>query len=57
MEDTIKWIFGGIGASLLMFILNLLLKKNKKMSINQKQKSGDKSSNTQIGNINKTKDE
>jgi hypothetical protein len=44
-----EWIFSGIGVFVLGIIYALFKKKKKSKSIKMKQKSGDNSTNTQIG--------
>ncbi len=44
-----EWIFSGIGVFVIGIIYALFKKKKKSKSTNMKQKSGDNSTNTQIG--------
>lgn len=43
-----EWIFSGIGIFILGIIINFFIKKNSR-SFSQRQKSGDNSTNIQIG--------
>jgi len=55
--DNIKWIFDGIGTAIITFVLGLLVggtagyKIAIKKTIKQRQKAGDNSSQSQIGEI------
>ena len=51
VKDNYKWIFGGIGVSIVGFLIKKIFDK-KEPSVRQKQKSGHGSTNVQIGNIN-----
>ncbi|HKK54043.1 MAG TPA: hypothetical protein VJ926_00770 [Patescibacteria group bacterium] len=56
LSNNYEWLFGGIGVAFLTFFIRFFEKKGY-LSIKQKQKSKNNSSNIQIGNINKIKDE
>jgi hypothetical protein len=54
-----EWIFDGIGTSIIMFILGLVIGAPagykigvNRAKINQKQKAGNSSTQTQVGQIN-----
>jgi len=55
--DNMKWIFDGIGTATITFVLGLLVggtagyKIAIRKTIKQKQKAGDNSSQSQIGEI------
>jgi hypothetical protein len=50
LSNNYQWVFSGIGTSLVILIITILLKKNKEAkNIKMKQKSGDNSLNIQIG--------
>ena len=55
--DNIKWIFDGVGTALVTFVLGLLVggtagyKVAIRKTIQQTQKAGDNSTQTQIGEI------
>ncbi len=51
LYDNYQWLFGGIGATLIAILVDIF-RRNKDKSIKQTQKSGDNSTNIQIGNIN-----
>lgn len=57
MKNNYQWIFGGIGVAIIGWIILLFQKKHTSTTIKQNQKGGDNSTNTQIGQINKEKDE
>jgi len=46
--ENYKWIFSGIGASIIIGIIGIILKKSNKKSIKMKQKSGDNSTSVQF---------
>lgn len=52
ISNNYEWIFSGIGVVAIGLLINLLRKKEKNIPIIQKQKTGDNSTNVQIGQIN-----
>ncbi len=53
-RDNYRWLFGGIGGTLLFFLLERLFKRRKRgQGIVQTQRSGSRSTNVQIGEINR----
>ena len=52
IKENYKWIFDGIGVFVISTIIySFFSKKGNSLSIKQKQKSGDNSKNSQIGQI------
>ena len=54
-KNNYEWIFGGIGVAGIAGLVKIFWKKPSDVSIRQKQKSGDNSSNIQVGQINEKK--
>lgn len=56
INEHYEWLFGGIGVTVVVGIFsvikNVFFSKQNQKSITQFQKSGDHSTNTQIGEIN-----
>jgi predicted tellurium resistance membrane protein TerC len=44
-----EWLFSGIGVSIIVLVISLIRKNQKKKSIKMEQESGDNSTNIQIG--------
>lgn len=57
IKNNYQWLFGGIGVAIIGWIVHIFFKKDGGMNIKQKQKAGDNSNNTQIGQINEEKHE
>lgn len=54
LSQNYEWVFGGIGVAAIAGLIGFFQKKTS-VSIKQKQKAGDNSTNLQIGQINEKK--
>ncbi|MBU1705968.1 hypothetical protein KKG19_04580 [Patescibacteria group bacterium] len=56
-KSNYEWIFGGIGVATIAGLIKIFWKKPTNVDIRQKQKSGNNSTNIQVGQINEEKNE